>query len=177
MHEEFSLKNASSVKTFSADTRLSSIKPATSKAVKHLVALPNRFRKFREWERELPAGPPHGCRPGPHATKFNGQSSKTKPHKMFLVGPKVEIVTIDHFTCTPFFIQPRMDQDERLATLCGHVHVDESCLQTFVDSSRTQTGKRVRKQWNVWRQKAQINVEEHSRRNVPSVLPDRKKSL
>ena len=102
------------MKAFSANTRLSSIKPATSKAVKHLVALPNRFRKFREWERELPAGPPHGCRPGPHATKFNGQSSKTKPHKMFLVGPKVEIVAIDHFTCTPFSIPPWMDQDDAL---------------------------------------------------------------
>jgi len=142
--------------------------------VKHLVALPHRFRKFLEWERELPAGPPHGCRSGPHATQFNGQSSKTKPHKMFSVGPKLEIVTIDHFTCTPFSIPPRMDQDERLATMCGHAHVDESGLQTFVDPSRAQSGKRVRKQRKVWRQRAQINVEEQTRRNVSSVLPDRK---
>ena len=111
----------------------------------------------------------------PRYEVYNGQSSKTKPHKMFSVGPKVEIVTIDHFTCTPFSIPPRMYQDERLATLCGHVHVDESCLQTFVDSSRARTGKR--EQWNVWLQKALINVEEQTRRNVPSVLLDRKKSL
>jgi len=67
--------------------------------------------------------------------------SKTKPHEMFLVGPKVEIVTI-----TAFSNPLRMDQDERLATLCGHAHADESCLQTFVDCSRAQTGKGVRKQ-------------------------------